>query len=1038
MFCQLDARYVIRYISPSVQRTLGFSPSQMIGSSFLDWFAQIHPDDRDDLQARFRAVSSSLSENTAEYRFLHADGHYVWLEARVRMIDSADGTSKDVIILAREISERKQAEQQLHLLAEAMRSIDDGVMITDANIDDSGPIIQFVNEALERITGYNRDELLGQSARVFLGPQTDSDVVQQLDTALRDGEKFHAKALNYRKDGSTYTIDWRVVPVRNAAGKVTHFVTTQRDISDSMRTEEALRDSEALFRAITEATIIAIGISRLSDGTIIYANTQGSTLLGLPVDDVVGKQAHFYLDDDERERLDALLERDGSVTDLEVRGKRADGESFWAVMSVRPVMLRDETHWLCSFSDITLRRAAENNLRQSQWRYESLVNSVDGIVWEGALDMFRTSFVSQQIERMLGFTVEECLSDPDFWRHHIYADDLPLLEAAFRTLSETGSYEVEYRLIAADGHVVWMRDIARLVSEDGTARVIGILVDISAYKKAQAAEQEQRALAEALRDTAATLSSTLDQDEVLDRILEQITKVVPHDNADIMLIETGVAYTVRSKSNTERGSAPVDSWPVATTPTLREMMDTGQPLVVTDVSQYSDWVDLPENPTWVRSYIGAPIRLDGRTIGFIHVNSAETGVFGSEHAARLQVFADQAAIAIRNARLYRLLEQRVEQRTSELALERNRMRVILDESGEGIYYSENGLIQYANQVIYEMTGYPSAELIGASFTLLNAHGTPEQDEERMLAVIQSGNIWRHDQKLKRKDGSEFDAGLTISLVGKPEADMLRTVTIVRDISQEKALSAQKARFVAHASHELRTPLTNLVTRMYLLRRQPERLPDHLQVLDEVVARMRRLVEDLLDISRFERGVIPLKRQPLILQDLVAGVVRVQQPEAERKGIAMTLTATDRPLRVNVDLERIIQVVTNLLINAVNYTPDGGYIRVEVSEHSGYGIISVCDNGIGIPSEHLSFIFQPFYRVMGEAQGTGLGLSIAKEIIELHSGEISVESTPGNGSCFTIRLALVEAPTSAIAPESEAEIGRITGLLTPETGSDRAS
>src|SRR5262249_30351655 len=114
LICHLDAGNIISYISPSVERTLGFTPAQMIGTSFLNWFAQVHPDDRDELKARFARVTATQSESSAEYRFRHADGHYLWLEARVRLIADG-GTQQGIVIVARDIDERKQAEEQLLL-----------------------------------------------------------------------------------------------------------------------------------------------------------------------------------------------------------------------------------------------------------------------------------------------------------------------------------------------------------------------------------------------------------------------------------------------------------------------------------------------------------------------------------------------------------------------------------------------------------------------------------------------------------------------------------------------------------------------------------------------------------------------------------------------------------------------------------------------------------------------------------------------------------------------------------------------------------
>ncbi len=199
--------------------------------------------------------------------------------------------------------------------------------------------------------------------------------------------------------------------------------------------------------------------------------------------------------------------------------------------------------------------------------------------------------------------------------------------------------------------------------------------DITARRQAEEAEREQRRLAEALRDTAAALNSTLDIEEVLRRILSNVGRVVPHDAANIILVESGMARIVENEGYTARGldkAALAVQYKVSETPYLLQMARTGRGLVIPDTERYPGWVSRPHTG-WVRSYAGAPIRLEGQVVGFLNLDSATPGFFTAEHAERLQAFADQAAVAIHNARLYEQvqrhaaeLEERVAERTAEL------------------------------------------------------------------------------------------------------------------------------------------------------------------------------------------------------------------------------------------------------------------------------------------------------------------------------------------------------------------------------------
>jgi signal transduction histidine kinase len=168
----------------------------------------------------------------------------------------------------------------------------------------------------------------------------------------------------------------------------------------------------------------------------------------------------------------------------------------------------------------------------------------------------------------------------------------------------------------------------------------------------------------------------------------------------------------------------------------------------------------------------------------------------------------------------------------------------------------------------------------------------------------------------------------------------------------------------------------------------------------------------LEHSRFERGVIPLRQKEIDLRLPIIDVIRLQAPEADVKQIQLSYRVPEQPVMAMVDPGRMIQVFTNLITNAINYTPDGGQVDIdchsEINPESGAAmvVVRVQDSGIGILPDLLLNIFRPFYRGNEHTNGTGLGLSIAKEIVEMHGGSISVESEVDKGSCFTVRLALI--------------------------------
>jgi PAS domain S-box-containing protein len=557
---------------------------------------------------------------------------------------------------------------------------------------------------------------------------------------------------------------------------------------------------------------------------------------------------------------------------------------------------------------------------------------------------------------------------------------------------------------------------------DNARTVARIEAEVSERQRAQAAEHEQRVLAEALRDAAAALNSARTTDEVLDRILEQIDRVVPNDLATIFLINGDEARPARFRGFTERR---LDDWMmdvifnIPETPSFRRLIETRAALIIGDTHQFDGWVYLDQT-SWIHSFVSVPLMVEDEVIGAITLDAARIDAFSTHDAERLQAFADQASIALHNIRLYEAvqrhaaeLEDRVRARTAELERERAQLHAILDSISDGV----TGMIvnpvtggtdyRFINHALFEMTGYSVEEwdprLLKSASVSDEAFDAGWQE---MLQALETKGIWHTEFRARRKDGSEFDSSMTITRVADAEGRTIGAVTVLRDVSQQKALEAQKARFVASASHELRTPITNLKTRLYLAQRQPERMPIHLQILEQVTDQMKVLVDNLLDMSRFERGVIHLDRQDIILQDLLGGVVSLQQPEAEQKRQTLTSELPLPPMMLNVDAPRLTQVITNLVMNAINYTPEGGAIVVRAVPDGGdHVLIQVGDSGVGIPPEHLPHVFEPFYQGTNASKGIGLGLSIAKEIIEMHGGEISVESEVGKGTCFTIRMKL---------------------------------
>ena len=555
---------------------------------------------------------------------------------------------------------------------------------------------------------------------------------------------------------------------------------------------------------------------------------------------------------------------------------------------------------------------------------------------------------------------------------------------------------------------------ARAYSEEDI-RVIRVFAQQAAIAIENArlyeAQRAQRELAEALEEAAAVVSSALDFDQVLDYILDQVARVVHADTFNIILVDGDKGRMIRWRGYDELGipSSPEsrENVPIHY-PSLLRMLHDGQPTVVPDVSKDPNWVAVPGREI-LNSYVAAPIRIAGKTEGFLNVASVHPNQFGSQDAQRLKAFADHAAIALQNARLFQRtlqyteeLERRVRDRTVQLEAKNAWLEAIVSSTSDGIVVTDSdGHIVDANRVA-KMWLY---------------HSLPSEDVERLRETVRG---------LARRAEARPDAvielsGLDLELRAAPilerGAEGPAVVVAVHDVSYLKALDRMKSQFISNVSHELRTPITSIRLYSSLIQRSPaSRRAQYFEALDQEAARLSKLVEDILQISRIEAGQLELERQRIDLNTLSETAVISHRALAESKGLTLVYRSDVTATMISADSDKFIQVLNNLIENAIKYTLEGGHIAVSIERRTrdarGWALVVVRDTGIGIPDAEKACLFDRFFRGAEpeemRIQGSGLGLAIVKEIVELHGGSVAVDSQVGVGSTFAVWIPLIEA------------------------------
>lgn len=370
------------------------------------------------------------------------------------------------------------------------------------------------------------------------------------------------------------------------------------------------------------------------------------------------------------------------------------------------------------------------------------------------------------------------------------------------------------------------------------------------------------------------------------------------------------------------------------------------------------------------------------------------------------------------------MEQNRFLRNSEL-----RYRRLFEAARDGILIlnAETGTIEDANPFMTELLGYPHEQLLGKELWEIGVFKDIENSRVAFRRLQQEGAIRYEDLPLQSLDGAQREVEFVSNLYKEDGRDVIQCN--IRDITERKRLERQleeharkiaevdrhKSDFLAVLSHELRNPLAAIRYALPPIENAPLDEPARkaFAVISRQLTQLGRLVDDLLDITRLTTGKVALKRESVTVDTIINDAVESVSPVMDAARHALTVVMPDEPLWVEVDSNRVSQVIGNLLTNAAKYTPRGGKITVDVSRDVDQAVIQVADTGMGIAEHQLPRLFEMFMQVNPPDKsqgGLGVGLAIAKRLVQLHGGSIEAHSGgPGRGTEFVVRLPVVSAP-----------------------------
>ncbi len=399
-----------------------------------------------------------------------------------------------------------------------------------------------------------------------------------------------------------------------------------------------------------------------------------------------------------------------------------------------------------------------------------------------------------------------------------------------------------------------------------------------------------------------------------------------------------------------------------------------------------------------------PLVTHQKIVGVIFLFRSYTDTFSSNDRALLRSFADQAAIAVRNAQLY-----------SQSVKSQQRLNALLDSVADGIIIlSPSQIVERCNPALERLLSLSAGEGQGKPHDQVIRWVKRSTDMTLEQAIAGGWPLTPHahlyvEGDLKVSDNlPPLPVGITYAPLMSDENILLNIIATVRDITHFRQAEELKSTFVSVVSHELKTPLALIKGYVSTLRREDARwdraiVKESLQVIEEETDRLSKLVEDLLDASRLQANNLSIKRSDVLLPDMARHIAQRMQTQTTQHTIVVDFPG-DFPV-ILADEQRVNQVLTNLVGNSIKYSP-GGEIRITGQVRPDIVIICVSDQGPGIAQSDIPHIFDRFYRSTDAARntkGVGLGLYLTRAIIEAHGGKIWVDPETGKGARFCFLL-----------------------------------
>jgi PAS domain S-box-containing protein len=1023
-FLAIDHDWRFTYVNRRAAENVGFSPADLVGRNLWEQFPSLVGTQQ---EAAYHRVMSERIPVTMELRGTLTDRWY-----RMSIYPAAQGVS----VFWTDVSEHKRAEQalsesegQYRNLFERTREANDLIENVLGHLDDSFAVFDsewryvFLNDATVFRLGRPRDQVLGKRLLELIPQMGESSAWARLQAVAherRDAEWVEQSPV------TGHWLNWHAFPWKGGVAVIS------RDVTDWKRVDEALRVSEEVARrraeelqALMEVVPAAIWVANDPECRHITGNKAGNRFYEAEHGENVSAGPAIGGEQDTRRRFfanrvelppEALPMQQSATTGREVRESELEvllpsGNRISMLGNAVPLFNADGRvrGSVGAFINITARKRAEEALRTSEERLRLAQLSGDVGVWDWDVTTGRV-FWTPELESIYGLEPGTVHCYEDF-ATRVHPDDVEGMgakrDAALRSHQP---FDLEFRIIRPSGDIRWLMSKGRgFYDQSGQLiRVVGNNIDITERKRAEealfAANQRVAALMNAL-----PVGVSFSDDTTCTRI---------NGNPAVL-----AQFEVSSDDNLS-ASGPDPAAPGRQVRFFRE----GQPITDTElplqravaenreIEPMELEIELPSGRRWFAVATGAPVRdRAGNVTGGIAVTmdvTAQKRALEALRESEERLRLAQAAGRI-GAFEWNLITN-VNTWTPEL------------ERMYGIPVGSFGKTQRS----WEELLHPD-DRAGTVARVEHAFATGDPEEAEFRIVWPDGSVhWLSGRWQVFKDAD----GKPVRLTGVNIDVTTRKATEASLLDANAALAEadrRKDEFIAILSHELRNPLAPIRFALPIL--ESERLSDTgsraVSVIQRQTEHLRRLVDDLLDVSRITTGQIEPHREQVTLRSVVTAAIEAATPALAATPRTLNVSVAEQRVWLNVDPVRLAQVVTNLLDNSAKYTPSGGQIALDAYPEGDQAVIKVRDTGIGIPSESLPIVFDMFQRVKGPDRpqgGLGIGLAVAKRLVELHDGTIEVQSAGvGQGSEFVLRVPVAQ-PTAPPERSGDTSIARPLG------------